>query len=87
MQVLDNGLFMIYEVHGGHALYIDTVPNRNFPPAVLLRESVRQGSRIRKRTLANLSHWTPARIEALRRALHCKLVISCFFSKLVSGCH
>ena len=69
MQVLDNGLFMIYEVHGGHALYIDTVPNRNFPPAVLLRESVRQGSRIRKRTLANLSHWTPARIEALRRAL------------------
>ena len=50
-------------------MYIDTVPNRNSPPAVLLRESVRQGSRIRKRTLANLSHWTPARIEALRRAL------------------
>ncbi|HUY14719.1 MAG TPA: hypothetical protein VMX16_13990 [Terriglobia bacterium] len=50
-------------------MYIDTVPNRNSPPAVLLRESVRQGSRIRKRTLANLSHWTPARIQALRCAL------------------
>ena len=50
-------------------MYIDTVPNRNSPPAVLLRESVRQGKRIRKRTLANLSHWDPARVEALRRAL------------------
>jgi transposase len=50
-------------------MYIDTVPNRNSPPAILLRESVRQGSRIRKRTLANLSHWPAARLEALRRAL------------------
>ena len=50
-------------------MYIDTVPNRNSPPAVLLRESVREGKRIRKRTLANLSNWHPARVEALRRAL------------------
>ncbi|HUY15393.1 MAG TPA: transposase, partial [Terriglobia bacterium] len=50
-------------------MYIDTVPNRNSPPAVLLRESVRQGSRIRKRTLANLTHWPKPRLEALRRLL------------------
>ena len=50
-------------------MYIDTIPNRKSPPAVLLRESVRQGQRIRKRTLANLSHWHPSRVEALRHAL------------------
>jgi len=59
-------LLCAYDVLGGHALYIDTVPNRNSPPAVLLRESVRQGSRICKRTLANLSYWSPARLQALR---------------------
>src|SRR5215510_14579261 len=51
------------------AMYIDIVPNRNSPPAILLRESVRAGATIRKRTLANLSQWDPARIDALRRAL------------------
>ena len=50
-------------------MYIDTVPNCNSPPAVLLRESVRVGNRIHKRTLANLSHWPAARVAALRRAL------------------
>jgi transposase len=50
-------------------MYIDIVPNRNSPPAILLRESVRDGTPIRKRTLANLSHWDPTRIEAVRRAL------------------
>jgi len=35
----------------------------------LLRESLRDGGQSRKRTLANLSHWEPARVEALRRAL------------------
>jgi hypothetical protein len=50
-------------------MYIDIVPNRNSPPAILLRESVRDGATIRKRTLANLSQWDPARIDALRRAL------------------
>jgi transposase len=50
-------------------MYIDVVPNRNSPPAILLRESVREGTTIRKRTLANLSQWEPARIDALRRAL------------------
>jgi transposase len=50
-------------------MYIDVVPNRHSPPAILLRESVREGTTIRKRTLANLSQWDPARIDALRRAL------------------
>ena len=50
-------------------MYVATVPNRSSPPAILLRESVRDGRRVKTRTLANLSHWDPARIEALRRAL------------------
>ena len=49
-------------------MYIDIVPNRHSPPAILLRESVRDGPTIRKRTLANLSQWDPVRVEALRRA-------------------
>jgi len=50
-------------------MYIDTVPNRNSPPAVLLRESARQGAKIVKRTLANLSDWPPAKVDLLRRLL------------------
>jgi hypothetical protein len=45
------------------------VPNRHSPPAILLRESFREGGKVRTRTLANLTSWAPARIEALRRAL------------------
>ena len=36
-------------------MFIDTIPNRKSPPAVLLRESYREGGRVKKRTLANLS--------------------------------
>jgi len=50
-------------------MYIETVPNRNSPPAVLLREGWREGRRTRKRTLANLSHWPQHKIEALRLLL------------------
>jgi hypothetical protein len=50
-------------------MHIDTVPNRNSPPTVLLRESYRQGARVRKRTLANLSALSPAQVEAIRRTL------------------
>ena len=50
-------------------MYIDIVPNRHSPPAILLRESVRDGTTIRKRTLVNLSQWEPGRVEVLRRAL------------------
>ena len=50
-------------------MYIEIVPNRNSRPAILLREGWREGKRVRKRTLANLTHWPPAKIEALRRVL------------------
>ncbi len=50
-------------------MYIATVPNRNSPPAILIRESYRENGKVKNRTLANLSDWHPARIEALRRAL------------------
>jgi transposase len=50
-------------------MYVATVPNRNSPPAILLRESVRDGDRVKTRTLANLSHWPPHKIEALRAVL------------------
>lgn len=50
-------------------MYITTIPNRNSPPAILLREAFREGGKVKNRTLANLSRWPAARIEALRRAL------------------
>src|SRR2546425_9705254 len=50
-------------------MYIDVVPNRNSPPAILLRESHREGNKIHKRTLANLSSWPQAQIDSLRRVL------------------
>ena len=50
-------------------MYVERVPNRNSPPAVLLRESYRDGSKIKKRTLANLADWPAAKVEALRRVL------------------
>jgi len=52
------------------AMYIESVANRNSPPCVLLRESFRQGGKVRKRTLANLTHWPPDLIEGLGRLLH-----------------
>ena len=50
-------------------MYIDVVPNRNSPPAVLLRESYREGAEVRKRTVANLSALPAKQIELLRRSL------------------
>lgn len=47
-------------------MYIEAVPNRNSPPAVLLRESYREQGKVRKRTLANLSMLAPEVIEGLR---------------------
>jgi hypothetical protein len=50
-------------------MYIESVPNRNSPPAILLRESYREDGKVRKRTLCNLSDWAPAHIEGLRGVL------------------
>ena len=51
------------------AMHIDPIPNRNSRPAYLLRESVRDGKHVRKRTLANLSSLPIEQIEAIRRIL------------------
>src|SRR5262245_36713967 len=50
-------------------MYVERISNRNSPPAILLRQSYREGRKIKKRTLANLSDWPAAQIEALRCVL------------------
>jgi transposase len=50
-------------------MYVAVIPNRTSPPAILLRESFREDSKVKNRTLANLSSWPAARIDALRRLL------------------
>src|ERR1700720_686213 len=50
-------------------MYIESVPNRGSPPAILLRESFREQGRGRKRTLANLSAWPTALVEGFRTLL------------------
>jgi transposase len=50
-------------------MYVATVPNRNSPPAILLRESYRQDGKVKTRTLANISHLHSHQIDALRSAL------------------
>ena len=50
-------------------MYIEKVPNRNSPPAILLREGWREGKKTRKRTVANLSSWPSQKVEMLRRLL------------------
>jgi transposase len=51
-------------------MFVDLVPNRNSRPAVLLRESYREGDKVKKRTLANLSDWPAQKVEALKAVLH-----------------
>ena len=50
-------------------MYIESVPNRDSPPAILLRESYREGGKVRKRTLLNLSDWPPERIAGFKTLL------------------
>ena len=50
-------------------LYIEAVPNRGSPPAILLRESYREGGKVKKRTLLNLSDWPQDRIAGFRMLL------------------
>jgi transposase len=50
-------------------MHIDVVPNRGARPAYLLRESFREGTQVRKRTLANLSALSDAQIQAIRAIL------------------
>jgi transposase len=57
-------------------MYIETVPNRNSPPAVLLREGWREGKKTLKRTIANLSVWPKHKIETFRRLLRDEVLVS-----------
>ena len=50
-------------------MYVAKVPNRGSPPAVLLRESYREAGKVKNRTLANLSAWPEAKVDALSRVL------------------
>jgi hypothetical protein len=50
-------------------MYIEAVPNRSSPPAILLRESFRDGGKVKKRTLLNLSDWPPPLVAGLRALL------------------
>jgi len=50
-------------------MYVVRVPNRGSPPAILLRESYREAGQVKNRTLANLSSWPEAKVEALARVL------------------
>src|SRR6266542_5358634 len=63
---------MVYMV----PMYIEAVPNRNSPPAILLREGHRENGRVIKKTLANLSHWSKDRIETFRRLLKGEPLVS-----------
>ena len=57
-------------------MYIDTVPNRNSPPAVLLRKGTRRGKTVNKETLLNLSDWPKPAVEGLRRLLRGETLVS-----------
>ena len=57
-------------------MYIETVPNRNSPPAILLREGWREGKKTHKRTLANLSNWPKHKVETLRKLLRDEVLVS-----------
>jgi hypothetical protein len=57
-------------------MFIDVVPNGRSAPAVLLRESYREGSKVRKRTLANLGQLPPAVIDGLRMLLQGGAVVA-----------
>jgi hypothetical protein len=50
-------------------MYVVRVPNRGSPPAILLRESYREAGKVKNRTLANLSSWPEAKVDALARVL------------------
>jgi len=58
-------------------MYIERVPNRSSPPAVLLRESYRQEGKVKKRTLANLSRWPEGLVEGLRTLIKGGVAVGC----------
>jgi len=71
---LSGHLVKIYAIHV--AMYIERISNRASRPAILLREGWREGNRIRKRTIANLTNWPEETIKALRRLLKGKPMVA-----------
>ena len=57
-------------------MHVEWVPNRGRRPTVLLRETWREGTRVKKRTLANLTDWPEEKIEALRRVLRGEAILT-----------
>jgi len=57
-------------------MYVATVPNRSSPPALLIRESYREGGKVKSRTLANITKLPPDAIEAVRRSLAGETLVS-----------
>ena len=57
-------------------MFIETVPNRNSPPAVLLRRSFRRNGKTVKETLANLTHWPPNVVAGLERLLQGRTLVA-----------
>lgn len=47
-------------------MYIESIPNRKSPPCILLREDHREGRKVVKKTLANLTQWPKHLVEGLR---------------------
>ena len=58
------------------SVYVEQIPNRNSPPAILIRESRREGGKIKRRTLANVSQLPPGVIEGIRQLLKGGLVVA-----------
>jgi hypothetical protein len=57
------------------SMYIESVPNRDSPPAIFPRESYRDGKSVRKRTLLNPTNWSPEHVEGLQGVLKCGGVV------------
>src|SRR3982750_3660345 len=57
-------------------MFIQVIPNRGSPPAILLRESYREGGKVKKRTLCHLTHWPPSLLEGFKALLKGGPVIS-----------
>jgi hypothetical protein len=57
-------------------MYIEAVPNRNSPPAIRLREAFREGGKVKKHTLLNLSDWPPTLVAGRRSRLTGGIVLA-----------
>jgi len=50
-------------------MFVTSIKNRNSPPAILLRETYREGGKVKSRTLANLTALPAHAIDALKLSL------------------